>query len=107
MNSDPAIMEVLLGVAMGMSFMFGLSRKITAGKIRSRFLKLAETHSFAITDFAGKDVSLERFCDKLLGPGAYYQQDEQARKQQKRNWLLAILLLFLVTVAILAVFYFS
>ncbi len=107
MKSDPAFFEVLLGIAIGMSFGFGLSKKITAGKIRSRFLKLTETHTLAITDFAGKDVSLERFCDKLFGPTAYYQQDEQARKQQKRNLLLAILLLSLVTGAVLVAYYFS
>ncbi|MFC1544794.1 hypothetical protein ACFL4X_01370 [Gemmatimonadota bacterium] len=66
-------------------------------------MKIAETHTLAISDFAGKDVSLERFCDKVLGP----EYDEPTRKHNRLMTIVIGLFMTIMTVAVLAVIYFN
>lgn len=101
------ILYILYGAFMGMITMYGIARKKTAKELRNRFVKIAETHTLTIADFAGKDVSLERFCDRLFGPEAYYQDNPETRKQKRLNLLVAILLLLSISAAVLTAIYYN
>ena len=102
-----AILYIMYGILIGAIVCSAIARRRMARRIRSKIVKLTETHTIAVTDFAGKEVSLERFCDKVLGPEAYYQKDPETRKHEMRNWIAAGLLLFFVTVAVLTAIYFN
>ena len=82
---------------MGMSIMYGIAKKRTIKAVRNRFLKITETYTLSINDFAGKNVSQERFCDRVFGPEAYLEQDEHSRKHHRLIFIVMSILVIVVT----------
>ncbi len=100
MNLSP-VLYVMYGMLLGAIIFSAIIKKRTAKAVRSKIVKLTETHTIAVTDFAGKEVSLDSFCAKVLGPDVLVQPDPGMRKT-----LLATLVFFAALAALIAFAYF-
>ncbi len=98
MRFSSVLMGIPLGMLVGMALMTPSIQKTLLKSIRQKIFKFKETHTLAITDFADLQVSLDSFCEQVLGPEVFYKKNNELRKMY-----LAILLLFIATVAVLAV----
>ena len=108
MDLNPKLVNVIViayGIALGGSYFWGFSKLAYARKIRDRIKKIAETNTLVITDFAGNNVSLEKFCDRLFAPEHVFEENQETRSYKTKIRITSALFLLLVILAFLAVYY--